>query len=316
MTAFAPGTIGIGLYLHDLPAPDAVDRLVRQAVIAERAGFDGATMAEHHAGFSSYLPDPLQAASWILSATESIWSGPNPLLLPLRNVGLVAENLAWLDARFPGRVGASFAPGYHADDFTALDIPGFERRGGTYGSDLQRLTAILSGAGDEPLGRDHAIRWLAGRRIPMVGAAGSKRAATRAADAGIGLLMDSMARPDDLARVVADFEQAGGTGPRVVGRRVWVGDPPVHLFEAQLAAYRAKAEGGSWMQSVTTDALISGTPEAIVAQLTTVAEAAKAAAFALRVHLPGLDPDLADEQIQLVGGVVPALRAVLERTGA
>lgn len=315
MTAFAPATIGIGLYLHDLPAPAAVERLVEQAVIAERVGFDGATLAEHHAGFGNYLPDPLQAANWLLGATEHIWSGPGPLLLPLRNVRLVAEQIAWLDARFPGRVGAGFAPGYHADDFAALGIDNFDRRGSAYASMLIELTSILGGREDGPLGRDRAVQALGGRAIPMVGAAGSKRAAQRAADAGIGLLMDSMAAPADLARLVDQYEAAGGRGPRVVGRRVWVGEPPLELFEAQLSTYQSKAGDASFIQAATTDALIGGTAESVLDGLAEVAVAARATAFALRVHLPGLEPEIADEQIQRVGEeILPELRAVLERT--
>ena len=313
--AFAAGTIGIGLYLHDLPAPEAVERLVAQAVAAEGVGFDGASMAEHHAGFRSYLPNPLLAASWILAATDRIWSGPNPLLLPLRNAAVVAEDLAWLDARFPGRVGAGVAPGYHPDDFTALDVGSFDRRGSEYEVQLARITAVLGGRDDDPLAADHAVRALGDRHIPIVGAAGSARAARRAAAAGIGLLMDSMASPEELAAVAAVYSAAGGDGPRVLGRRIWVGEPPLELFEAQLAAYRSKADAGSFMQSVTTSALIGGSVDSIVERVVAAAQAAGASALALRIHLPGLDPAIADEQITTVGEeLLPPLRRALANT--
>jgi alkanesulfonate monooxygenase SsuD/methylene tetrahydromethanopterin reductase-like flavin-dependent oxidoreductase (luciferase family) len=118
--ALQPGSIGIGLYLLDLPVTEAVGQLVSQAVLAEELGFDSATVSEHHGGFAGYLPNPLLAASWILGSTQRIWSGPNPLLLPLRDVAAVAEDLAWLAARFPGRVAAGLAAGYHPADFTLL----------------------------------------------------------------------------------------------------------------------------------------------------------------------------------------------------
>lgn len=309
MTAMPPGSVGVGLYLHDLPAVQAVDRLVSQAVLAEQAGFDSATVAEHHAGFRSYLPNPILAASWMLAETERIWSGPNPLLLPLRDVPTVAEDLAWLDARFPGRVAGGLAAGYQEADFVALRRAGFETRGRTYGEQVLELAAILRGEDAGPIGRDHAVSGLAGRTVPLVGAAGSPAAARRGAKAGIGLLYDSMATNEDLARVVGYHADAGGGGPRLLGRRVWVGDPPMHLFEAQLAAYKGKADAGSWLQAATTAALLHGPAEQVIEQVLAAASAARATALALRVHLPGLEPGAADDQIRRLGEeVLPGLR--------
>lgn len=309
MTAMQPGSIGLGLYLHDAPAVEAVDHLVAQAVLAERSGFDSATVAEHHAGFRSYLPNPLLAASWMLAETERIWSGPNPLLLPLRDVPTVAEDLAWLDARFPGRVAAGVAAGYQDDDFVAVRREGFEARGRTYGEQVLALAAAVRGMDDHGLERDHAIVGLGGRGVPLVGAAGSAVAARRAARAGIGILMDSMAPEDDLARVVAIHAEAGGTGPRLLGRRVWVGEPPMHLFEAQLAAYKSMGGAGSWIQSIGPDALLHGSADQVVEQVLRTAKAARATALALRVHLPGLDPAAANDQIRRLGEeVLPELR--------
>lgn len=312
--ALAPGSIGIGLYLHDLPAVELVDRLVAQARLAEDVGFDSATVAEHHGGFRSYLPNPTLAASWILAATDRLWSGPNPLLLPLRNVVLAAEDLAWLAARFPGRVAAGVAAGYQVDDFTAVGVDGFDARGRTYGEQLVRLATALRGEDDGPLGADHAVQVCRDHPIPVVGAAGSKGAARRAARAGTGLLFDSMTPPADLAQVVAWYEEAGGAGPRLLGRRVWVGEPPMDLFEAQLASYQGKAEQGSWLQRTTANALIHGRADEVIEQVLVAARAAGATGLALRVHLPGLEPAVAEAQLRRLGEeVLPGLREAFER---
>lgn len=308
MIPLGHGSIGIGLYLHDGAAVDAVERLVAQAVAAEAAGFDSATVAEHHAGFRAYLPNPLLAASWLLGATRRIWSGPGPMLLPLRSTATVVEDLAWLDARFPGRVGATFAAGYHEDDFLALGRDDFADRGRRYGAQLLDVAAAMRGENEELLRRDLALTT---RRatVPLAGAAGSKVAAQRAARAGVGLLMDSMAADDALTRVSSWYRDAGGDGPCVLGRRIWVGEPPLHLFEAQLAAYRGKADVGSWMQSVTAEALIRGPADVVIDGVLRAVSAARATVLVLRVHLPGLDPELADEQIRRVGEeVLPGLR--------
>ena len=49
------------------------------------------------------------------------WAAAAPVLLPLRPVAMLAEEVAWLDARFPGRVGLGVGPGSLALDFDAMD---------------------------------------------------------------------------------------------------------------------------------------------------------------------------------------------------
>jgi alkanesulfonate monooxygenase SsuD/methylene tetrahydromethanopterin reductase-like flavin-dependent oxidoreductase (luciferase family) len=304
-----PGSIGLGLYLLDLPVIDAVDQLVAQAVLAEKVGFDGATVSEHHGGFRSYLPNPLLAASWILASTKRIWSGPNPLLLPLRDVPSVAEDLAWLDARFPGRVAAGLAAGYHQSDFDIVRRSRFEMRGRTFGDQLLELSAILRGDDTGPISNDHAVAGLGEHAIPLMAAAGSPAAARRAANARVGILLDSLSQPEELGRIVRIYGEAGGTGPRVLGRRVWIGEPPIDLFESQLAAYQTKAATSSYLQSATTGALLHGLADQVVEQLLAAALAAQATALVLRTSLPGLDPAAADDQIRGVAeDVLPVLR--------
>ena len=109
---FAPGSVSLRVYPHlDRSAPEVVQELCAQAALAADCGFDGVMTSEHHGGFAGYLPNPLQAAGWCLDAMRRGWAAPCPLLLPLRPVALVAEEVAWLAARFPGRVGVGVAAG-------------------------------------------------------------------------------------------------------------------------------------------------------------------------------------------------------------
>ncbi|HWC37795.1 MAG TPA: hypothetical protein VG476_04660, partial [Acidimicrobiales bacterium] len=102
----ASGTISVRLYPHsDLPASRIVDEMRSQAAIAHEHGFDGVMTSEHHGGLAGYSPNPLQLAGWLLEAMPGGWAAACPLLLPLRPVALVAEEVAWLAARFPDRVG-------------------------------------------------------------------------------------------------------------------------------------------------------------------------------------------------------------------
>ena len=73
--------------------------------LAVDSGFAGIMTSEHHGGFPGYLPNPLQVAGFILDSTPIGWAAACPLLLPLRPTALVAEEVAWLAARYPGRVG-------------------------------------------------------------------------------------------------------------------------------------------------------------------------------------------------------------------
>ena len=59
--------------------------------------------------------------------------------------------------------------------------------------------------------------------VPVLSAAVSVAAAVRAARCGAGILMEGMSAPDRLARLTRAFEEAGGTGSKVLIRRVWLG---------------------------------------------------------------------------------------------
>jgi alkanesulfonate monooxygenase SsuD/methylene tetrahydromethanopterin reductase-like flavin-dependent oxidoreductase (luciferase family) len=301
MTDSLHGAIGIGLYLHDLPANQAAIRLTADARVAESAGFDGATISEHHAGHRAYLPNPLLASNWILSETERLWAGP-------------LEDLAWLDARFPSRVVAGLAPGYNEADFRAVGARGFGRRGAVFGASLNATARTLRGNGNKYLQRDPAIR---DNKVRLLSAAGSETAAVRAAEAGVGLLLDAMSSDERLRIVTQQYASAGGTGPRLLSRRVWLGAPPMELFTAQLQGFQANADRHSWLREAGPGSLVSGSPAEIVEQIEGAIEAAGATALLLRVHLPGVAVPILEEQMRELGGeVLPGLRRSLSAHSA
>src|SRR2546423_10922000 len=120
---FAPGSISFRAYPHaGLDAPAIVVDLRVQAALVVPHGFDGVMTSEHHGGFAGYLPNPLQLAGFLLDAMPTGWAAPCPLLLPLRPTALVAEETAWLAARFPGRVGLGVAAGALAVDFEIMGV--------------------------------------------------------------------------------------------------------------------------------------------------------------------------------------------------
>src|SRR5581483_10770150 len=118
---FATGSVSLRCYAPDGDdAEFVVNELCDQARLAVEHGFDGVMTAEHHGGFPGYLPNPVQLAGFLLAAMPVGWAAPCPVLLPLRPTALVAEEVAWLAARYPDRVGVGVAAGCLERDFEVV----------------------------------------------------------------------------------------------------------------------------------------------------------------------------------------------------
>jgi alkanesulfonate monooxygenase SsuD/methylene tetrahydromethanopterin reductase-like flavin-dependent oxidoreductase (luciferase family) len=309
---FAPGSISLRLYPHnELAAPAIVEELRAQATLAAGHGFDGVMTSEHHGGFAGYLPNPLQVAGWLLEGMASGWAAPCPLLLPLRPPALVAEEVAWLAARFPGRVGVGVAAGALPDDFEVMGVPmdGLTAR---FTAALEELAAALSGRAEGILATDRAISACAEEPVPVVSAAMGFTAVRRAARVGAGLLFDSLTTPARCGELVDAFHEAGGTGPCILIRRAWVGAPPQADVERQLDVYRSYSADAA-MSHWADDALAtSEDPGTVGERLLAAFGDAHADALNLRIHVPGVSPGAAREQVAALGeSVLPWLRARL-----
>ena len=301
---FAPGSVSLRLYPHgELAATEIVDELRAQAALAAEHGFDGVMTSEHHAGFHGYLPNPLQAAGWCLEAMADGWAAPCPLLLPLRPPALVAEEIAWLAARFPGRVGLGVASGALPADFEIMGVP-MDGLAARFTAAFEQLAGILDGHAPGALVSDPAIAALAQRPVPVLSAAMGFTAARRAARLGAGLLFDSMSTPERCRELVDAFHEAGGTGSCVLVRRAWVGAPPRHDFDEQLAVYRdysSSAAQATWGEQEMVDATSA---DDVVAGLLDSLARSGCDALNLRVHVPGVAPEAAREQIAVLGDEV------------
>jgi alkanesulfonate monooxygenase SsuD/methylene tetrahydromethanopterin reductase-like flavin-dependent oxidoreductase (luciferase family) len=307
----APGSVSLRIYPHnDLPASGIVDELRKQAGLAAEHGFDGAMVAEHHGGFAGYLANPIQTAGWMLEAMSSGWAAPCPLLLPLRPAALVAEEIAWLAARFPGRVGLGVAAGALPGDFEimGLSMDGLAER---FAEGLELVAAALSGRDGGSLAGDPAIARCVDAPIPLVSAAMGLTAVRRAAAADVGLLFDSMSSPERIRRLTDAYRAAGGTGACVLIRRAWVGPPPTGLLERQLDVYRGYAPATAQAHWNADELLTAPTAEAVAEQLAAIASAAGADAVNLRIHVPGVSPDAARDQIARLAATVAPLHAAL-----
>jgi alkanesulfonate monooxygenase SsuD/methylene tetrahydromethanopterin reductase-like flavin-dependent oxidoreductase (luciferase family) len=304
LTSFAPGSVSIRLYPHnELPAEDIVSELCAQAGLALDNGFDGVMTSEHHGGFAGYMAQPLQMVSFVLAEHATGWAAAAPLLLPLRSTALVAEEVAWLQARHPGRVGLGVAAGALPLDFEAA---GVSQAGSVdrFKSELPRLVAMLRGDDLGELDGDPALLACRQAPVPVVSAAVSIAAAVRAARCGAGILMEGMSSPERLARLTRAFEEAGGTGAKVLIRRVWLGRVLSGLVEEQRAVYESYAAPSSSFGEDQTVA--SNEPGELAERLAATMREVGADALNLRVQLPGMTPQQVREQIVQIGSTVVA----------
>jgi alkanesulfonate monooxygenase SsuD/methylene tetrahydromethanopterin reductase-like flavin-dependent oxidoreductase (luciferase family) len=297
------------LYPHnDLAAPAVVDEMRAQVVVAAAHGFDGVMTSEHHGGFAGYLPNPLQMAGWLLEATPAGWAAPCPLLLTLRPPALVAEEVAWMAARFPGRVGVGVAAGALDDDF---EIMGLTKDGLTarFAAGLAELTALLSGRDAGRLAGDPAIAACAASPVPVLSAAMGFTAVRRAAAVGAGLIFDSLSSAERCRQLSDAYREAGGSGSCVLIRRAWLGPPPRQLVEQQLDVYRSYSSPAAMSHWEGEQLVSSSDPAEVAGRLAAALDAAGTDCLNLRVHVPGVSPSAAREQIERLGAeVVPLLR--------
>ena len=302
---FEPGSISLRLYPHnELRAESVVSELCTHAALALRHGFDGIMTSEHHGGFAGYLAQPLQVASFVLDTCPTGWAAAAPLLLPLRPTALVAEEVAWLRARHPGRVGLGVAAGALPLDF---DIAGIGQHDAVdrFKAELPRLVSMLRGEDLGELKGDPALVACRSDPVPVLSAAVSVAAAARAARCGAGILMEGMSAPARLARLTAAFAEGGGRGAKVLIRRVWLGRLPSELVARQRAVYEGYAgrtDAFSEDQTVASD-----DPAEIAQRLAGTLDEVGADVLNLRVQLPGMVPEDVRDQIVGIGTTVVGL---------
>ena len=307
----ANGSVSLRLYPHDGPAAEQLNEVRELASRAVEVGYDGVMVSEHHAGFPGYFPNPQQMAGFLLAAMPFGWAAPCPLLLPMKPFALIAEEVAWLAAAFPGRVGAGFASGALPVDFELAEVP-FDEIGPRFKEALPKLVAALRGDADGPLADDRAIAACADHPVPMVAAAQSLAAVRRAAGLGLGILYDSLQAVDHVRRLSDAFNEAGGTGPKILIRRVWIGGPPGEAVDNQLDIYRSYAAQGTmarWDQGANT--VLASDGAAAAEQLHAEMTATGTDTINIRIHVVGLAPDYVRDQLDRHEELVGTLKRLL-----
>ncbi|HKI01525.1 MAG TPA: amino acid adenylation domain-containing protein, partial [Thermoanaerobaculia bacterium] len=92
--------------------------LMEGARFADRNGFSSIWMPERHFhAFGGLYPNPSVLAAAVAAVTERVRIRAGSVVLPLHHPVRVAEEWSVVDNLSRGRVGISFASGWHADDF-------------------------------------------------------------------------------------------------------------------------------------------------------------------------------------------------------
>lgn len=316
MHPFHPGSVSLRLYPHnDLIEPSRIiAELCDQAQLGLRGGFDGIMLSEHHGGFPGYLPLPTMFSAFVLEENPTGWVAPAPLLLPLRPTAQIAEELAWLEARHPGRVGVGVASGGLRSDFEIMGLH-FEEASQRFIAELPHLVDLLSGRNLGDLRLDAAMAQLSVGQIPILSAAMSRTACVRAAGLGIGLLFEGLTPPEHLAPLSAAFRDAGGAGPRVLIRRVWLGRPLTDVIERQREVYSTMGGSRAARELPEDQTITSDDPIDLAERIARAVTTSGCDSVNIRLHLPALAPEAIREQIAGISSdVLPRLRQLLRPT--
>jgi natural product biosynthesis luciferase-like monooxygenase protein len=102
----------------DQAVEDKYRLLLEGAKFADQHGFEAVWTPERHFhAFGGLYPNPSVTGAALAAITERVGIRAGSVVMPLHNPVRVAEEWALVDNISKGRVGLSFASGWHADDF-------------------------------------------------------------------------------------------------------------------------------------------------------------------------------------------------------
>jgi alkanesulfonate monooxygenase SsuD/methylene tetrahydromethanopterin reductase-like flavin-dependent oxidoreductase (luciferase family) len=309
----------------------ALHNAVSYALAAERAGFDGVWIAEHH--FISYgvCPSALAFAAHLLGRTERIRVGTAACILSNRHPVALAEEAVLLDEVSGSRFDLGVARG---GPWIDLDVfgTGLDRYQHGFPEGLDLLLAWLSGADtvrtDGPLFRFPPVSVVPvpRRRVPVWVAATSPPTVALAAARGLPLLLGMHATDEDKRHLLDGYRRDAGPDPTHASTHVaYVADTPGEARDALRAAMPGwlattaqytrvdGAAGPARDPHAYLEHLLQihpvGPPDLCVQRLTRTMTATGVRRLLLMVEGVG-HPDRAEASIARLGAeVIPALRA-------
>ncbi len=124
---------------------DGYRLLLEGARFADQHGFEAVWTPERHfASFGGLYPNPAVAGAAIATITSNVKIRAGSCVLPLHSPVCITEDWALVDRLSGGRVGVSFAAGWHPDDFV-LRPSSFENAKQVMLDDLRVVRALWRG---------------------------------------------------------------------------------------------------------------------------------------------------------------------------
>ena len=111
------------------PYREVHERVTKEIIEADKAGYDYVWIAEHHASTGyGILPDPLTYIAYLATQTERITLCSGVMVVPLHNVVRLVENISFVDILTNGRMAVGLGSGYRQHEFEALGADFDNRR--------------------------------------------------------------------------------------------------------------------------------------------------------------------------------------------
>ena len=136
MTSYMPDT-GVSHQKH-------FDDIVEQAILADRLGYKGVSLPEHHLINLLLMPSPLQMAVKIAALTKRVEIVTAVAVLPIRDMRIFAGELTQADILCDGRLVLGVGRGAFAYEIERLGVP-MDTTRARLDESLQVLEALLAG---------------------------------------------------------------------------------------------------------------------------------------------------------------------------
>jgi len=222
------------------------ERVTKEIIEADKAGYDYAWIAEHHASDAyGILPDPLTFIAYLASQTKNIRLASGVMVVPLHNIVRLVENVSFVDILTQGRFVFGIGSGYREHEFEALGAD-FENR-----REIQReaIEVMMKLFNDHQI--DHQGKYLPNYKIggdyallprsiqtphpPLYMGAASDTSIENCARYGFGLMMSTLTPIKELVpkadyylelcdSTEAPYDQNPGHREIGIGRLVYVAD--------------------------------------------------------------------------------------------
>ena len=327
---------GIGMYSTQRPPdspyahPQLYGDMVRQAVLAERAGLDSFWIAEHHFAPDGYAAAVIPVCAAVLGATRRLVAGTSVAIASFYNPIRLAEDAIALDLLSGGRFVLGLGTGYRPEEFAGMGIDPK-----TDEARLEEITEILelafAGRPFAHRGRFYEVPELhvtpepltpGGPPLMLAGDGVVDRDAVRAAERGKRYMIDPSLPLDEVTRLVELYDGAyRGSEPQELPlfNYGYVSDDSDPWEEIRDGFTYLRQTYDRWAGRAVREVhrenhrLVLGNRDEVAREVLEYHRRfGDRLHFILRLNYPGQDPARSDRAIELWGDVAERVRGELK----